>query len=175
MNLDLVPLGWIHSLACLVALAAGAFVFVTPKGTRQHRQVGLTFIISQIVLNVTALGIYQLGQFFFPHVLAIITLVLIAVGWGAGRLIRHHSGWRFVHLSSMILSYYMLIGGGVNEVYLRIDALKAILNREGPQLIGMTHGVVMLVFLVLLLAWNGAEIVRMVQRTRRRSARLTSV
>jgi len=175
MNLDLVPLGWIHSLACLVALAAGAFVFVTPKGTRRHRQVGLTFVISQIVLNVTALGIYQLGQFFFPHVLAIITLVLIAVGWGAGRLIRHHSGWRFVHLSSMILSYYMLIGGGVNEVYLRIDALKAILNREGPQLIGMTHGVVMLVFLVLLLAWNGAEIVRMVQRTTRRSARLTTV
>jgi len=175
MNLDLVPLGWIHSLACLVALAAGAFVFVTPKGTRQHRQVGATFIISQIVLNVTALGIYQLGQFFFPHVLAIITLVLIAVGWGAGRLIRHHGSWRFVHLSFMILSYYMLIGGGVNEVYLRIDALKAILNREGPQLIGMTHGVVMLVFLVLLLGWNGAEIVRMVQRTRRRSARLTSV
>ena len=175
MNLDLVPLGWIHSLACLVALAAGAFVFVTPKGTRQHRQVGATFIISQIVLNVTALGIYQLGQFFFPHVLAIITLVLIAVGWVAGRLIRRHGGWRFVHLSSMILSYYMLIGGGVNEVYLRIDALKAILNREGPQLIGMTHGVVMLVFLILLLGWNGSEIVRMVLRTRRRSARLTTV
>lgn len=174
MNLDLVPLGWIHSLSCLVALAAGGFVFVTRKGTRRHRQVGLAFVVSQIVLNATALGIYQVGQFFFPHVLAIITLVLIAIGWGAGRLIRHHGGWRFVHLSSMILSYYLLIGGGVNEVYLRIDALKAVLNREGPQLIGTTHGVVMLAFLVLLLGWNAVEIVRMILRNRRRSPRMAA-
>lgn len=174
MNLDLVPLGWIHSLACLVALAAGAFVFVTRKGTRRHRQVGLAFVISQIVLNVTALGIYQLGQFFFPHVLAIATLVLIAIGWGAGRLIRHHGGWRFVHLSSMILSYYMLIGGGVNEVFLRIDAMRELVSREGGQIIGMTHSVTLLVFLVLLLGWNAVEIARMVIRHRRRSARLAT-
>lgn len=174
MNLDLVPLGWIHSLACLVALATGAWVFATRKGTRLHRQVGLIFVVSQIVLNVTALGVYRLGVFFFPHVLAIATLVAIAVGWGAGRLIRRHGGWRFVHLSAMLFSYYMLIGGGVNEVYLRIDALKAILNREGPQLIGQTHSIVMLVFLIALLAWNAAEAVRMIVRNRRRSARLAA-
>lgn len=167
MNLDLVPLGWVHSLACLVALAAGAFIFVTKKGTRRHRLVGLAFVMSQIVLNVTALGVYRLGEFFFPHVLAIATLVLIAIGWGSARLIRRHGAWKHVHLSGMILSYYMLIGGGVNEVYLRIDAMRAILSREGPQLIGMTHGVVMLVFLILLLGWNAAEIARMLLRRRR--------
>lgn len=168
MNLDLVPLGWVHSLACLIALAAGAFIFVTPKGTRRHRQVGWWYLGSMLVLNLTALGVYRLGVFFFPHVLAIVTLVLIAVGWGSARLIRRHGVWKHVHLSSMILSYYLLIGGGVNEVYLRIDALKAILNREGPQLIGMTHGFVMVSFLILLLAWNAAEVVRMIVRRRRR-------
>jgi uncharacterized membrane protein len=173
MNLDLVPLGWAHSLACLIALAAGAFIFVTPKGTSRHRQVGQAYLWSMLVLNLTALGIYQVGTFFFPHVLAIVTLILIAAGWGAARLIRQHGAWKHVHLSSMILSYYLLIGGGVNEVYLRIDAMRALLNREGPQLIGMTHGVVMLVFLVLLLGWNIAEIVRMVIRNRRRTTRLS--
>jgi uncharacterized membrane protein len=174
MNLDLVPLGWIHSLACLVALAAGALIFVTPKGTRRHRQVGQWYLGSMLVLNLTALGIYQLGVFFFPHVLAIATLVLIALGWGAARLIRRHGVWKHVHLSSMIVSYYMLIGGGVNEVYLRIDAMRAILNREGPQLIGMTHGIVMLVFLIVLLGWNVSEIVRMMLRRRRRATPATA-
>ncbi|WP_396593055.1 hypothetical protein [Brevundimonas sp. R86498] len=169
MNLDLVPLGWVHSLACFIALAAGAYVFATPKGTGRHRQVGQVFVISQLVLNLTALGIYQVGSFFFPHVLAIVTLVLIAAGWGSARLIRRHGVWKHVHLSSMILSYYLLIGGGVNEVFLRIDAMRDLVSRQGGQIIGMTHAVVMLVFLVLLLGWNAAELVRSLLRRRRAS------
>lgn len=169
MNLDLVPLGWIHSLACLVALAAGAFILVTPKGTRRHRIVGRAYLASMLLLNMTALGIYQLGVFFFPHILAIATLALIAAGWGAARMIRRHVAWKHVHLSCMILSYYMLIGGGVNEVYLRIDALRQVLNHEGPELMFMTHRLVMLAFLILLLGWNAVEIVRRVMRNRRRA------
>jgi uncharacterized membrane protein len=169
MDLDLVPLGWIHSLACLVALAAGAFIFVTPKGTNRHRQVGRAYLASMLVLNLSALGVYQLGVFFFPHVLAIVTLVLMAAGWGAVRMIRRHVAWKHVHLSCMILTYYMLIGGGVNEVYLRIDALKGILNQEGPGLIAMTHRIVMLIFLILLLGWNASEIGKMTMRKRRRA------
>jgi uncharacterized membrane protein len=169
MTLDLVPLGWVHSLACLVALASGVFVFATAKGTRQHRQAGQVFVISQVILNLTALGIYQVGTFFFPHVLAIVTLILIAAGWGSARLIRRHAVWKHVHLSSMILSYYLLIGGGVNEVFLRVHAMRDLVSREGGQIIGLTHGVAMLVFLILLLGWNAAEIVRTLLRRRRRA------
>ena len=173
MNLDLVPLGWVHSLACLIALATGAYVFATPKGTRQHRQVGQVFVASQVILNLTALGIYQLGIFFFPHVLAIVTLVVLAIGWAAARTHWPRPLWKHIHLSSMILSYYLLIGGGVNEVFLRIDAMRELVSREGGQIIGLTHSVTLLVFLILLLGWNVAEIVRTLLRRRRR-ARLSA-
>ena len=169
MNLDLLPLGWVHSLTCLVALAAGPIGFATRKGSPRHVLAGRAYMISMLVLNVTALGIYRL-EIFFPHMLAVVTLVLIAAGWGSARLIRRHGGWRHVHLSAMILSYYLLIGGGVNEVYLRVDAARDLLNAQGPQLLNMTHAVVMLVFLVMLLAWNGWEIARMVRRRLRRTA-----
>lgn len=171
MNLDLLPLGWIHSLACLVALAAGPVGLMTRKGSPRHVLIGRAYMIAMIVLNLTALGIYRLGVFFFPHVLAIVTLVLIAAGWGSARLIRRHVAWRYVHLSSMILSYYLLIGGGVNEVYLRVDAARDLLNSQGPRLLGQTHAAVMVVFLVLLLGWNGWEVGKMIRR-RLRQARL---
>lgn len=168
MNLDLLPLGWLHAVACLVALAAGAFAFGTRKGSPAHVLNGRIYVISMMVLNLSALGIYRLNVFFFPHVLAIITLVLIAVGWLSARFNQPRPVWRHVHLSSMIASYYMLIGGGVNEAFLRIDALRRIANHEGPQAIGLTHGVVVLVFLLLLLGWNGVEVGRMLARKRRR-------
>lgn len=169
MNLDLLPLGWLHSVACLVALASAAFVLATPKGTRRHRQVGHAYLASMVVLNLTALGIYRLGTFFYPHLLAVVALVLIAVGWGAARMIRRHGVWKHVHLSAMILSYYVLFAGGVAELFLRVDALTTILNREGPQLIAMTHNLVRLVFLILLLGWNASETMRMVKRKRARA------
>ena len=169
MDLNLLPLGWIHSLACLVALAAGPVGFATRKGSPRHVMIGRAYLISMIVLNLTALGIYRLGTFFFPHLLALVTLVLIAIGWGSARLIRRHGAWRNVHLSAMVLSYYLLIGGGVNEVYLRVAAARDLLNAQGPQLLGQTHAAVMLAFLVLLLGWNGWEIAGMVRRRLRRA------
>ena len=167
MTLDLIPLGLIHSLACVIALASGAYGFATRKGSAHHILTGRIYIVSMLVLNLSALGIYRLGIFFFPHMLAIATLVLIAIGWGSARLIRRHAGWRYVHLSAMILSYYMLIGGGLNEVFLRVEAARDLLNAQGPVLLGQTHGAVMLIFLVMLLGWNGWEVAKMTRRRAR--------
>lgn len=164
MDLDLIPLGWFHGVACLVALAAGAYGFTTRKGSARHILTGRIYLISMIALNVSALGIYRLGVFFFPHVLAIVTLMVIAVGWAAARTHWPRPLWKHIHLSAMIASYYLLIGGGVNEVFLRIHAMRDLLNAQGPQLLGQTHGVVMLVFLILLLGWNAVEIARSLSR-----------
>lgn len=167
MNLDLVPLGWFHSIACLIALAAGAYGFATHKGSPRHRLTGQIYLGSMVALNLSALGVYRLGVFFFPHVLAIVTLVVIAIGWAAARSHWPRPMWKHIHLSAMIASYYLLIGGGVNEVFLRIHAMRNLLDAQGPQLLGQTHGTVMLVFLILLLGWNALEIAR--SRSRRRS------
>ncbi len=169
MNLDLVPLGWIHSLACLVSLGLGAFLFATRKGTPRHRRLGQAYVIAMLVLNLTALGVYRLGVFFFPHVLALVTLAFIAIGWASVRFHQPPIVWKHVHLSSMILSYYLLIGGGVNEVYLRIDALRPLIAHSGGRIIAQTHSVVMLAFLILLIGWNLVEVARgLTRRARRR-------
>jgi hypothetical protein len=46
--------------------------------------------------------------------------------------------------------------------------MRDLLNAEGPELLGQTHGVVMLVFLILLLGWNAVEIGRSLSRRRSR-------
>jgi uncharacterized membrane protein len=166
MNLDLLPLGWVHAIACLVALATGAAGFGTRKGSPAHILNGRLYLGSMVVLNVSALGIYRLDIFFFPHMLAVLTLVIIAVGWASARFHWPRTGWKHLHLSSMIASYYLLLGGGVNEAFLRVHALREILNDQGPPLLGQTHAALMLLFLILLLGWNAVEIVRAMRRRR---------
>jgi uncharacterized membrane protein len=75
MNLDLFPLGWVHLLASLAALAVGMLVLLRAKGTPVHKQRGRVYAQTLLVTAVTALGIYRRGIFFFPHWLAITALL----------------------------------------------------------------------------------------------------
>ncbi len=76
-------------------------------------------------------------------------MVLLA-GWLAVRV--KPAGWRYVHLVAMLLSAYNLFGGAVNEAFLRIKPLRAIAgeNLLASPVVGMTHGVVMMAFTLLI-------------------------
>ncbi|MFI4933826.1 MAG: hypothetical protein ACHP7N_04355 [Caulobacterales bacterium] len=154
MNLDLSVLGWIHSTSCLAALALGPAAFFQRKGGDAHRGYGRAYLIAQLAVNVTAFGIYRRHMFWFPHWFAVAALICIALAYAAVRFKRPRRGWIHVHPTGMLASYYVLIGGGVNEVYLRVQALRAVVIETRGAVIGMTHFAVVLFFVVLILTVN---------------------
>ena len=150
MNLDLSLLGWAHTIPCLCALATGAIVLAGPKGSSRHRLYGRLYLISMLATNVTALGIYRRGVFYFPHWFAVAALVAILVGFVCVRFRRPGGYWLNIHLTCMVASYYMLIAGGVNEAFLRVNVLHAVApNVLNSPLVGMTHLAVQAAFLIL--------------------------
>jgi uncharacterized membrane protein len=155
MNLNFSLLGWAHAVACLCALAVGMTVLVAEKGTSQHRSFGRLYLISMLATNFTALGIYRRGMFYFPHWFAVAALTAISVGFVCVRLRCPRAYWRNVHLTCMVASYYMLIGGGVNEVFLRVGVLHAMApDVEHSPLVGMTHFANMAIFAILIAYFN---------------------
>ena len=66
-----------------------------------------------------------------------------------------------LHLTCMVASYYMLIGGGVNEVFVRVDALRRIVpDALNSPLVGLTHFAVMVLFTILIGYFNAALLLR---------------
>ncbi len=114
-------LGLIHLISAFVALGAGAWVFLIPKGTRWHRTLGHLYVGAMIVLNATALGIYRLMGRFGPfHVFALIALGTLGLAmWTVlwrrprGRWIEAHAGW-------MAGSYMGLMAAFVAETSTRV-------------------------------------------------------
>lgn len=160
MNLDLTPVGWVHTLASVIALAAGAVVLVRPKATPTHRLRGRIYLLAQIATCLTSFAIYGRGVFWFPHWIGVATLVLIACGFAFAHL-KLPRGWMHWHLSCMIASYYLLIGGGVNEVFLRIE----VLHRIAPDVlnspvVGATHFAVLAFFAILIGYFNATLLLR---------------
>ena len=72
----------------------------------------------------------------------------------------------YIHLSAMLLSAYNLFGGAVNEAFLRIRPLRVVAgdNLFASPVVGMTHGLVMLVFFLLI---GGYLAVSIASRARR--------
>jgi uncharacterized membrane protein len=161
MNLDLLALGWVHFAASLIAVAVGAFVLVRPKGTAVHRLRGRIYAAAIIVTSLTGFGIYRNGIFYYPHWFGVAALVVVAIGIVAARYRLPRRGWMHLHLTCMVGSYYILIGGGVNEVFLRVDALRRLAPRiSDSPLVAMTHFAVVVLFAALIAYFNVALVLR---------------
>ena len=101
-----------------------------------------------LLANTSSLFIYKaFGEWFFPHSLAVLTLLFLFLGYGV--LLRKSFRYRLsLHLTGMTVSYYLLIGGGINEAFLHIPMLKPYLT-SGPVL-GITHFIALLFFGILI-------------------------
>jgi len=165
MNLDLFPLGWVHLVASLAALAVGILVLLRPKGTPVHRRRGRVYALALLVTSVTALGIYRRGIFFFPHWLAIAALIVTTVGVLAAHFKVPRRASLHVHLTCLLTSLYLLVGGGVNEAFLRVDALHRLAPTLNSQAVGLTHLTLQILFLTLIVYLNAVVLRR--SRTRR--------
>jgi uncharacterized membrane protein len=164
MNLDLLPVGWVHLGASLLALAAGTLVLLRPKGTPVHKRRGRIYLLALLVTSVTALAIYRRGIFFFPHWLAIAALIVTTAGVLAAHFKRPRRIWLHVHLTCLLTSVYLLVGGGVNEVFLRVDALHRLAPTLNSPTVGLTHLALQIFFLALIGYFNASLLRR--SRTR---------
>ena len=163
-------LGWTHTISALAALEAGAAVLLTRKGTRRHRQLGWTYVVSMIVLNATALLIYRLFGRIGPfHVAAVFSLATVVAGTAAAFAGRRARERRDVagraralerHYQWMTWSYVGLVAAAVSEVATRLPALRP---RPGQW---MMFGIAVTAATVLVI-WVGARLIR-----RRRAALL---
>jgi uncharacterized membrane protein len=158
-------LGQVHFASAIASLALGAAVLLmSPKGTRRHRQVGWTYAVAMLTLNVTALMIYRLFGGFGPfHVAAIVSLAGLVAGIAAAlkakssRLDRNlvkRARWVERHYHWMTWSYVGLWAAAVSEVATRVPAFRPSAS-EGMAMFGIVVGVV-----TLLVVGVGARLIR---------------
>jgi uncharacterized membrane protein len=161
MNLDLLPLGWVHFLASLAAIAFGLLVLICPKGTPVHRMRGRMYAAAIVLTCVTALGIYRTGRFFFPHWFAAATLIVTAIGVASAHWKTPRTGWRHLHPTCMLASLYILLTGAVNELFLRVSFLRRLApDFFNSPVLGAIHLALLLLFVLLIAYVNVALLLR---------------
>ncbi len=142
-------ISWTHTISASLCLVFGTIVMLGIKGNFKHKKMGLWYLYAMLVNNLTALFILNaFGKWFFPHYLAIACLVVILPGIIAAKT--KHKYWLKTHIICMVLSYYLLIGGAVNEVFLHIPSLTHFIKNNDP-IVGIIHMIVQIIFVGILI------------------------
>ncbi len=109
-------LGTAHVVFAITALISGAVVTFRPKGDRWHRILGYFYAISLLLVNISALSVYEdavgMGPF---HILAIISLVTLICGFIPAFLRRPVSSWLNLHAYFISWSYVGLVAAGIAQ------------------------------------------------------------
>lgn len=117
----LTELGTIHTAISLVALAAGAIVLVRDKKIVWTNALGKIYIITTALTCFTSFGIYQHGGFGAPHVLSILTLLLLLVALlGAKRTNLLGKFTPYVVVVSYTATYLFHFVAGITETLTRV-------------------------------------------------------
>lgn len=144
----LTPLGVIHTAISLVAVGAGVACFVRFGGISMRTSPGRLYVWTTLLTALTGFGIFEHGGFGKPHVLGVVTLVVLAIAYAAGRLPRDTGVARYVETVAYSATFFFHMIPGVTETATRLPAgAPLVASAEAPEL-QTAAAVMFVVFLI---------------------------
>jgi uncharacterized membrane protein len=145
----LTTLGTIHTAISLVAVAAGLVAFVRYGGISLRTTTGSVYVWTTVLTCLTGFGIFQHGGFGKPHVLGIVTLVVLAIAALAGRGRLFGRAAPYVETVAYTMTFLFHMIPAVTETTTRLPLGAPLLpNADAPQLATATA----LMFVLFLVA-----------------------
>ena len=120
--MGLTPLGTVHTAISLIALAAGFVALWRHREISTRTRSGIVFVAGTALSCLTALFIFQRGGFGIPHVLALVTLVVLAVALLAEHRQTFGAVSRYVATVAYSLAFFFHFIPGTVETLTRVPA-----------------------------------------------------
>jgi hypothetical protein len=142
-----------HVVISLIAIVAGLVVMFGMLGS--SRQPGLTaiFLLFTILTNVTGF-MFPFEQLLPSHMLAIISLVLLAVACIALYAMKLAGPWRWIYVVTAMASLYINVFVLVVQTFLKTPTLHELAPGNPPNgaAFAVVQGIVLVFFVVVIIA-----------------------
>ncbi|PKD19572.1 hypothetical protein APR41_02910 [Salegentibacter salinarum] len=137
-------IGWIHTIAAIIALITGSMILAKAKGTFQHKITGRIYGVSMLIVCITAFMIYRVHHTFgVLHVFAVVSTITLVLGM-LPMYLKVYKKPRIVHLSWMYWSVIGLYCAFAAEIFTRLPLIFDLPNTYGffYMLVGLSAGAV---------------------------------
>jgi uncharacterized membrane protein len=147
MIYGLTTLGAIHTAISLVAVAAGLIALLRDKEISLRSGVGKVYVWMTVLTCLTGFGIFQHGGFGKPHMLGILTLVVLGIAALAGRALFGRAS-AYVETVSYSLTFFFHMIPGVTETFTRLPAGAPVFSSPDDPGLQKVVGTLFVVFLI---------------------------
>ena len=148
MILGMTPFTFVHVVLSLIGIAAGLVVALGLLQSNRVSAMTALFLATTALTSLTGFG-FPLDPFKPSHVVAIISLIVLAITAYAlyGRNLS--GAWRAIYVIGAVFSLYLNVFVLVAQAFLKIPALKALAPTQAEPPFALTQGVVLIVFIAL--------------------------
>ena len=157
MIFGLTPLGTVHTAISLIALATGLIALLRDRAISPRNTLGQVYLWSTVLTCLTGFGIFRHGGFGPPHMLGIVTLLVLALATVADRTALFKSWSIYVVTLAYSTSYFFHMIPGLNETFTRVPIGAPLFT--GPDDPALQK--VIAVFFVLLLIGGALQVRRL--------------
>jgi hypothetical protein len=145
----LTPLGIVHTLISVIAVVAGLIALLRDGRISSANGVGMTYIVTTALTCLTGFGIFQHGGFGKPHVLGIITLVVLGIAWIAGHSTVFGRVSRYIETVSYSATFLFHLIPAVTETTTRLPLGAPLLPNADAPALQVASGVLFVLFLIV--------------------------
>lgn len=141
-------LGIVHTGISLVAVAAGVAGFFRYGRIDSHTRRGKLYIVTTALTCLSGFFIFAHGGFGKPHVLGVITLVVLALALLAERSLVFGRGASTAAMVAYSLTFYFHLIPAVTETSTRLPAHAPLVASAEAPVLGVVYGLLFVVFLL---------------------------
>ena len=143
----LTPLGIVHTLISLLAVAAGAIALIRNGKISWNNHIGKIYVLTTIIVCLTGFGIFQHGGFGKPHALGIITLLVLGIEYAANHK-KFGKVSAYVETIGYSLTFFFHIVPGITESVTRLPLDAPLASSPDDPRIQVAIGFCFLLFLI---------------------------
>src|SRR5713226_1310918 len=138
----------IHTLISLVGIFTGLIVLFGLLAGKQLDGWTKWFLITTVATSVTGFG-FPIHHFGAPHVVGVISLIVLAVTISARYPKRLAGAWRWIYVVGALIALYLNVFVGVVQAFQKIPALNALAPTQTEPPFKLTQLVVLVLFVLI--------------------------
>jgi len=148
LGMPLATFTFIHVLISVIGIAGGLIVLERFFRNRTLGLSNMVFLAATTLTSVTGF-LFPSKVFGPPHVVGVISLVVLAIALYAlyvGNLIGQ---WRWIYVCTAMIAFYLNVFVGVVQAFEKVSRLHALAPTGSEPPFAITQGIVLLAFVVL--------------------------
>jgi hypothetical protein len=142
----------VHVIISLIGIVAGIIVMFGLLGSRPMPGLTAIFLLFTILTSATGF-LFPFEKLLPSHIIAILSLVLLAIACVALYGLRLSGPWRWIYVLTAMISLYFNVFVLVIQSFLKIPALTALAPGNPPSgpTFAVIQGIVLLFFVVVII------------------------